>query len=61
MVKSVKIAKTLKRSLNFDRIIKGSILIVLTDTIGHAYTTGIDPLVKNFRSLTDSLIIGEKK
>jgi hypothetical protein len=53
MVKSVKIAKTLKGQLNFNRIIEGSILIVSIDTIGD--TNGIDPSVKNFRSLTDSI------
>jgi hypothetical protein len=35
-VKSVKIAKVIKRRLNFNRLIKGPILIVLIDTIGHA-------------------------
>ncbi len=35
MVKSIKIAKALKRRLNFNRLIEGPIQIV-SDTIGHA-------------------------
>jgi hypothetical protein len=54
MVKSVKIDKTLKEQLNFNRIIKESIPIVSINTIMF-YTKGIDPSVKNFRRLTDSI------
>jgi hypothetical protein len=56
MVKSVKIAKTLKGQLNFNQIIEGSIPMVSIDTIGHGtLKVSIDPSVKNFRSLTDSI------
>jgi hypothetical protein len=54
--KSIKIAKTPTGQLNFNRIIKGSIPIVSIDTIGQMlYTKGINPSVKNFRSLTESI------
>jgi hypothetical protein len=55
MIKSVQITKTLKRRLNFNQIIKGSIPIVSIDTIVMLYTNGIDPSVKNFRSLANSI------
>ncbi len=51
MVKRVKITKTLKGRLNFNRIIEGSIPIVSV----MLYTKSIDPSVKNLRSLTDSI------
>jgi hypothetical protein len=36
MIKSVKISKTLKGRLNFNKIIEGSVPLVLIDTTGHA-------------------------
>jgi hypothetical protein len=44
-----------KNYFNFNLIIEGSILIVSIETIDHALHKGIDPSVKNARSLTDSM------
>jgi hypothetical protein len=60
MVKSVKIAKTLKGRLNFNWLIKGSILIVSINISVMLYTNGIDPSVKNFINWSIGLIISKK-